>query len=78
MKIEREITLKIDRSPYGGVERHHLNDNVTIITDTDVSVDGKLTLVLDAGLMITLEDGNTLVLLYNNIKDIKSASTNND
>lgn len=77
MKIEREITLKVDRSPYG-VERHHLNDNVTIITDTDVSVDGKLTLVLDAGLMITLEDGNTLVLLYNNIKDIKSASPNNE
>lgn len=70
MYIERDLSLKVSKSPFGTSNRYYLDEEVTILTNNDIVLEGKISSIQDKGLILESEEGNNIILLYVDIKDI--------
>lgn len=70
MYIERNLSLKVSKGLFGSTNHYYLDEEVTILTNKDIVLEGKITSIQDKGLMLESEEGNITIVLYVDIKDI--------
>lgn len=73
MYIERDLSLKVYKGLFGNTNHYYLDEEVTILTTNDIVLEGKITSIQEKGLIIENKEGNNIILLYVDIKDIANS-----
>lgn len=70
MYIERDLSLKVSKTPAGNTSYYFLNQHVTILTKDDVVLKGKILSLLSKGLALEDDEKGVISIKYEDIKDM--------